>query len=164
MAHEINLNPDGFAFVYMFVKPRHSSTMARMRYKVDSGANCTTISRNELEKLGYDEDWIKSGELLEGNDRPTAATGLPIDDCYKVILPEINLGQWVGYNWPFMTSLSVSFKFLLGTDSMRFFNWSFDYEYDICSFSLISGKRELLFNRKQQSIHAIDEIQDRAQI
>jgi len=80
-----------------------------------------------------------------------------VDDCYQIILPEIRIGDWVGYNWPFMTSLSVPFKFLLGTDSMQFFNWNFDYEANTCKFSLISGKRKLLFNQQEQSIHAIDE-------
>jgi hypothetical protein len=132
--------------------------MARLEYKIDTGANCTTISHTELEKLGYDKDWIKLGKLLEGDERPTAATGLPVDDCYIVTLPEISIGEWVGYNWPFMTSLSVPFKFLLGTDSMRFFNWHFDYENDVCKFDLIQGKRKVLFNQKEQSIHAIDNV------
>jgi hypothetical protein len=57
-----------------------------------------------------------------------------------------------------MTSLSVPFKFLLGTDSMRFFNWHFDYEKDVCKFDLIQGKRKVLFNQKEQSIHSIDDV------
>lgn len=156
MAHEIKLTADGFAFLKMNIKPKNSLTMSKFDFKVDTGANCTTISHMELEKLGYDKDWIKSGKLLGGADRPTAATGLPIEDCYIVTLPEISIGEWVGYNWPFMTSLSVPFKFLLGTDSMRFFNWNFDYENDICKFELIPGKREVLFNQKEQSMHSIE--------
>jgi hypothetical protein len=126
-------------------------------YKVDSGANCTTINRELLTKLGYDKDWIKSGILLEGDARPTLASGIPIDDCYKVVLPEITIGDWVGYNWPFITSLTVPFRSLLGTDSMAFFNWHFDYGQNVCAFELIPGKRELLFNQSEQSIHAIEE-------
>ena len=128
--------------------------MITVPFKVDTGANCTTISYKQLLKLGFDRDWINSGKLLKGNDRPTVASGSFINDCYQIILPEIRIGEWVGYNWPFMTSLSVPFKFLLGTDSMRFFNWNFDYENGICKFDLIPGKRELLFNQQQQSIHA----------
>ena len=131
--------------------------MSHTYYKVDSGASCTTISSVRLAELGYDEAWIKTGKLLEGNARPTVASALPVDDCYKIILPEIRIGDWVGYNWPFVTSLSVPFKFLLGTDSTQFFNWKFDYENGVCKFDLISGKRKLLFNQKEQSIHAVDE-------
>jgi hypothetical protein len=72
-------------------------------------------------------------------------------------LPEIHIGDWVGYNWPFITSLSVPFRLLLGTDSMAFFNWNFNYEQGVCAFDLIPGKRKLLFNQCEQSIHAVDE-------
>jgi len=130
--------------------------MASVDYKVDTGANCTTIGSRRLIELGYDESWIKSGKRLEGNNRPTVASGLPVDDCYEVILPEICIGSWVGYNWPVLTSLNVPFRFLLGTDSMQFFNWNFDYEKGVCKFDLVPGKRKLLFNQQEQSIHAID--------
>ena len=154
---EIILNQLGFAIINLYVKKKDTPIMFSRGYKVDSGANCTTISRDWLFELGYDENWIKSGKHLLDNFRPTLASGVPIDDCYKIILPEIHIGGWVGYNWPVLTSLSQNFKFLLGTDSMSFFNWCFDYENGVCKFELISGKRKFLFNKKEQSIHAIDE-------
>lgn len=154
---EIELTPIGFAFLNVDIKPRQTHTMISIKYKVDTGANCTTISHKELFQLGFDESWIKSGKLLEGDVRPTVASGLPVNDCYQIILPEIRIGDYVGYNWPFITSLSVPFKFLLGTDSMRFFNWNFDYEKSVCRFELIPSKREFLFNQDVQSIHSIDE-------
>jgi len=135
-----------------------SPTMAYFDYKIDSGANRTTISSMFLNNLGYDNDWIKSGVLLTGDERPTVATGEPINDCYIVSLPEINIGNYVGYNWPILTSLSVQFRNLLGTDSMSFFNWEFNYEKGICKYDLIPGKRKVLFNQKEQSMHSLDEI------
>lgn len=80
---------------------------------------------------------------------------MPIEDCYEVVLPEIRIGDWVGYNWPFVTSLSVPFRLLLGTDSMQLFDWHFDYGKWRFSFELIPGRRKLLFNLQEQSIHAI---------
>ena len=145
-----------FAILPVDIKPKDDHTMISVPYKVDTGANCTTISHRKLFELGYDAGWIKTGKLLGGNARPTVASGLSVDDCYQIILPEIRIGDWVGYNWPFITSLSVPFRFLLGTDSMQFFNWNFDYENGICKFDLIPGKRKLLFNQKEQSIHAIN--------
>ena len=118
------------------------------RYKVETGANCTTISKAWLLKLDYDEDWIKSGKRLEGNARPTVASGYPLDDCYEVVLPEIHIGEWVGYNWPVLTSLSAPFKFLLGTDSMQFFNWHFDYANRVCKFDLIPGSGNCYLTKK----------------
>jgi len=158
---EIKFNDAGFAIFPLYVKMKSTPTMISQRYKVDTGANCTTISKDWLLELGYDDEWIKSGKLLKGDARPTVASGLPLDDCYEVILPEIRLGEWVGYNWPVLTSLSLPFKFLLGTDSMQFFNWHFDYENEVCRFDLIEGKRRLLFNHEEQSIHSINDIEQK---
>ena len=158
---EIKFDRLGFAIIPLYARRKDVPTMSAEDYKIDTGANCTTISKDWLFELGYDENWIKSGKRLEGNARPTVASGIPLDDCYEVILPEIRIGEWVGYNWPVLTSLSLNFKFLLGTDSMQFFNWHFDYENGVCKFDLIPGKRKLLFNQKEQSIHAIDEAEQK---
>ena len=159
LATDIKFDSDGFVFMDIAIKPKNSTRMEIVKYKVDSGANCTTIGFPRLKALGYDEGWVKAGELLIGNTRPTVASGYTIDDCYRITLPEINLsGEWIGYNWPVITSLTIPFKFLLGTDTMRFFNWNFDYENNICKFDLIPGKRKAKFNQKEQSIHALDDI------
>ena len=156
---EVAFEAYGFAFMSVDIKPRHSQTLVAVTYKVDTGANCTTIDYRQLLNLGYDENWIKSGRRLEGTARPTMASGYPVDDCYQVILPEIRIGDCVGYNWPFITSLTAPFKSLLGTDSMRFFNWHFDYERGLCKFDLIPGRRQLIFNSQEQSIHSLDELE-----
>ena len=158
---EIKFNKLGFAIIPLYVRNRETPVMFSERYKVDTGANCTTINKDWLLELGYDEDWIKSGKRLDGDERPTVASGLTIDDCYRVVLPEIHIGEWVGYNWPVLTRLSIPFKFLLGTDSMQFFNWHFDYKNGICKFELIPEKRKLLINQKEQSIHAIDDTEQK---
>ena len=150
----------GFAFVKLYIRAKNSPAMTFIRYKVDSGANRTTIRRDFLNDLGYDDSWIRTGKLLTGDDRPTVATGIAIDECYIVHLPEISIGDYVGYNWPFLTSFSINFKDLLGTSTMQFFNWDFNYEQDICRFELISGKRKILFDEKEQSMHSIDEIDE----
>ena len=131
MVHEVRFDRLGFVIVHVYIRSKYTPTMSYTEYKVDSGANCTTISHKRLFELGYSKDWIKSGKLLEGNSRPTVASGLTVDDCYEVVLPEIRIGDWVGYNWPVITSLSLPFKFLLGTDSMQFFNWNSDYERSV---------------------------------
>ena len=135
--------------------------MSHLSYKVDSGADRTTISSTFLNDLGYSNEWIKTGKLLTGDTRPTVATGEPIDDCYIVSLPEITIGDYVGYNWPILTSLSVQFRNLLGTDTMSFFNWEFDYKNGICRYNLIPGKRNILFNQKEQSMHSLDDIENK---
>ena len=162
LKHCIDLDQDGFAHVRVHIRPFSSQTMKLVEFKIDSGANRTTIGSLFLNELGYDDDWIKQGKLFEGDDRPTTALGVPVDDCYRVILPEIQIGEWVGYNWPMLTCLSQQFKFLFGTDSMRFFNWHFEYGRMQCRYELVSGKRMTLFNKLEQSIHAVDEVGDGA--
>jgi hypothetical protein len=155
---EVRLDKDGFALIDVYIKYENKPAMSPVHFKVDSGANCTTISRSALATLGYDDDWIKVGKRLEGDERPTVATGEAVDDCYLVILPEIHVGGCVGYNWPVRVSLNekVQFRLLFGTDSMRFFNFEFNYEQEICKYSIIPGKRQLIFNQKEQSIHAVE--------
>ena len=156
---EVNFDTLGFAYVRLHIKPRNAQAMKDIPYKVDTGANSTTINKDALQILGYDEIWVKTGRLLTGSEKPTVATGEPIDNCYIIALPEIQLGGYVGYNWPFLVSLNDKFQFrlLLGTDSMQYFNWDFDYENCVCRFALIPGKRKLLFNQKEQSIHDVGE-------
>ena len=156
---EVSFDTLGFAYVRFYIRPRNAQAMKDLPYKVDTGANSTTMNRETLQILGYDDSWVKTGRLLTGAERPTVATSEMIDNCYIVTLPEIQLGGYVGYNWPFLVSLNDKFQFrlLLGTDSMQYFNWDFDYGSGVCRFNLIPGKRKLLFNKKEQSMHAIDE-------
>jgi hypothetical protein len=158
LANTVKLDRAGFAYVRLCVKPNKKTAMSCKDFKVDTGANRTTINKKWLFEMGYDDNWIKKGKRLEGHARPTLASGLPLEDCYEVTLPEINLGDWVGYNWPVLTSLSVPFKFLLGTDSMQFFDWYISHSRNECSFEFIPDKRRVLFNGKEQSIHALDEM------
>ena len=72
---EVRFNQLGFAYVRFFIKPNNAPTMKHLPYKVDTGANSTTISKKWLNELGYDDGWIKSGRQLEGDERPTVATG-----------------------------------------------------------------------------------------
>ena len=103
---EIKFDKLGFAVIPFYAREKDTPTMMSKDYKADTGANCTTISKDWLLELGFDDEWIKTGSRLEGDARPTVASGLPLDDCYEVILPEIHIGGWVGYNWPVLTSAS----------------------------------------------------------
>ena len=82
---EVKFSAFGFAYLDVGFRPRRSQTMKSIRYKVDSGANCTTIGHDQLSLLGFDSEWIKSGKVLVGDERPTLASGEPIDSCYMVV-------------------------------------------------------------------------------
>ena len=93
MEHRVNLDKDGFTFIEVNIRPFNSPTMQSVRFKVDTGANRTTIGSLFLNELGYNDDWIKQGKRFEGDDRPTTALGVPVDDCCRVVLPEIQIGE-----------------------------------------------------------------------
>jgi len=95
---DVKFDQLGFAYIDVYIRAPDTPAMSYLEYKVDSGANRTTISKDFLYDLEYDEDWIKTGRLLVGDERPTVATGEPLDDCYIVSLPEITIGDYVGYN------------------------------------------------------------------
>ncbi|MCL2170502.1 MAG: retroviral-like aspartic protease family protein [Defluviitaleaceae bacterium] len=158
LVKEIPIDETGFVIIEVYIKPKNSTTMKCVKFKVDSGANFTTISSDKLFELGYDEEWIKSGKKLTGSARPTVANGKFLDDCYEVVLPEINIGGFVGRNWHFLTSPTETFRLLFGTNSMKFFNWNFDYENTLCRLTVNKKATNLLFDKSEQSIHAIDEL------
>ena len=159
---KVKIDEKGFVMLRIYIKPCSGSSYPLLEFKVDSGASSTTISKKDLLDLGYDDDWIKQGNLLTGKERPSTASGEVLDDCYKVILPEIRLGKWTGYNWSFLVRLNddenKQFRLLFGTDSMRFFTWFFDYGNGYCEYLGIEGAKYTLFNHQEQSLHSVDEV------
>ena len=157
---EVRFDKFGFALVRVWIGKKSGFKKEQLLYKVDTGANVTTISRDWLNQLGYDDNWIKTGRLLVGDERPSVATGEPVDNCYEVILPEIRIGIWTGPNWPFIVSLdkNIQFRLLFGTNSMRFFSWALDFERGVFRYEAIPNKRQSLFNGQEQSIHSIDNV------
>ncbi|MCL2050138.1 MAG: hypothetical protein FWG91_00195 [Lachnospiraceae bacterium] len=159
---DIIIDDAGFIYLRLYILPHSKPLATHLPYKVDTGANRTTISKAILNNLGYDDDWIRQGGLLKGRERPTTATGEIIMDCYKVVLPEIRLGKWTGTNWSFLVRLNddkkKQFRLLFGTDSMCFFKWSFDYESGICTYEGIEGKKLTNYSNKVQCLHSLDEL------
>ena len=54
MAYEVEFDRVGFAIIPIYVRHKQAPTMASVDYKVDTGANCTTIGFSRLSELGYD--------------------------------------------------------------------------------------------------------------
>ena len=159
---KLSLDQDGFVKIRVWIQPRALDLDYQyVIYKLDTGANRTTIDLKRLYKLGYDINWIReNGKLLQGVESPTVATGEAIDDCYSICLPEIRIGKYTGENWHFVVSLNkrVQFRYLFGTDSMQFFNWNFNFEKNICEYNVIEDKKRVLFNKQNQMVSALDDI------
>ena len=48
----------GQVFLPIYVKPLSGTVMLPLDFKVDTGADTTTVSKADLKHFGYDMDWI----------------------------------------------------------------------------------------------------------
>jgi len=72
----IGFNEHGRVFVPIHVKPLDDISMVPVVFKVDTGADMSTISKVDLENLGYEMDWVKQNAVVfEDKDKPTTASG-----------------------------------------------------------------------------------------
>jgi hypothetical protein len=117
----------GRVYLRIFIKPLSDITLLPVKFKVDTGADRTTVSKNTLEYLGYKTDQIiKNAVILKEEDRPVTASGEKINAGY-VQLPLINILGYEGKNWPFQIILDEDkdFRNLLGRDLLAGFNYHF---------------------------------------
>ncbi|MCL2224371.1 MAG: retroviral-like aspartic protease family protein [Defluviitaleaceae bacterium] len=127
----------GRVFVPINIKPIDDITLQKTLFKVDTGADTTTISKEVLINLGYSMDWINQNAVVyEDKDKPTTAAGEKINAGY-VQLPLINLLGYEGRNWVFQIIMDENqdFRNLLGRDLLTGFNYTFDNDEDIFSIS-----------------------------
>ena len=133
--NKIEFSEFGRVYVPIDIKPINTVTMLPVRFKVDTGADTSTISKPELWRLGYDMDWIqKNAVVFEDKDKPTTASGDKIDAGY-VQLPLINIFEYEGKYWPFQIIMDEKqdFRNLLGRDLLAGFNYQFSNDDDIFS-------------------------------
>ena len=122
----------GRVYVNIYVKPHDGITMSPVEFKVDTGADITTISKLALEKLGYDINWIKQNTVIfKDEDKPTTAAGDKINAGY-IQLPLINFLGYEGKYWPFQIIIDENqdFRNLLGRDLLTGFNYWFNNDED----------------------------------
>ena len=108
----------GRAFLSIDIKPADDTTMRPIDFKVDTGADYTTISKVILTRIGYDMDWIKQNAVaFEDKDKPTTADGTKVNAGY-IQLPLINILGYEGKQWPFRIIIDEDkdFRNLLGRD------------------------------------------------
>lgn len=122
----------GRAYLMIDVKPINDFVMRSVQFKVDTGADVSTIHKEELFSLGYDMDWISRNVVIfKDDEKPVTASGDRIDAGY-VRLPLINILGYEGKSWPFQIILDdyKDFRNLLGRDLLNGFNYSFDNDDD----------------------------------
>ena len=119
----------GRVYLRIAIKPFDSVTLSPVRFKVDTGADSSTISKNRLHQLGFTEEWIL-GNATEAGEVSTAAGETYMK--YVIQLPLINLLGYEGKEWPFAILLDTvdtagkpvkqDFRNLLGRDLLTGFN------------------------------------------
>lgn len=127
----------GRVYVPIDIKPIDSVVLSPNVFKVDTGADTTTISKDTLIKLGYSMDWIKQNSIIyKDEDKPTTAAGDKVDAGY-IQLPLINILGYEGKNWRFEIIMDEKhdFRNLLGRDLLTGFNYQFDNDNDVFTIS-----------------------------
>jgi len=160
------LDKNGRASCRVAFKPYSDNTMLLEDFKIDTGADFSTIPKKFLYNLGYNDEWIKaSATLKEGS--VTTATGDMVE-THIVQLPLLNFYGYEAINWPFSILLDEqdsngniiprNYRALLGLDLLGGFNFVLDNDNDCCTLT-----KTKIFKRRQpflpnQEIHEIHNV------
>ena len=131
--YSYNFSEYGRVYLPVDIKPQDDVVLSPLDFKVDTGADVSTISKKDLRKLGYDLTWVQNNVVIfNDNDKPTTASGDKINAGY-VQIPLINILGYEGKQWPFQVIIDENhdFRNLLGRDLLAGFNYSFDNDSDV---------------------------------
>lgn len=147
----------GRVYAPLFVKPLDDVEMQPLDFKVDTGADTSTISKPDLIDLGFDMDWIhKNAFVYEENDKPKSASDERLNAGY-IQLPLINLYGYEGKCWPFQIIIDEDsdFRNLLGRDLLTGFNYQFDNDNDVFTIDRAKTFKPRYRFLPKQEIHEI---------
>jgi hypothetical protein len=110
------------------MKPCADTTLSKVIFKLDTGADLTTISKKELHLLGYSKEWIKENAVKEEHHTLTSAGGRSATAHY-VRIPMSNILGRDLKNWPFYIRIEDDRDFpnLLGINVLLHFNFTYNY-------------------------------------
>jgi hypothetical protein len=131
--HKFRFNKYGRVYVPIYIKPIDETTLLSLNFKVDTGADASTISKTDLIDLGYEMSWImKNITIFKDEDKPSTATGDKVN-AGLVQLPLINILGYEAKNWPFQIIIDEDkdFRNLLGRDLLTGFNYDFNNDVDV---------------------------------
>jgi len=150
----------GRAYVPIDIKPQNALALRPLDFKVDTGADTTTISKADLAVLGYDMNWIQQNAIVfKDADKPTTASGDKINAGY-VRLPLINILGYEGKQWPFQIIMDENqdFRNLLGRDLLTGFNYTFDNDKDKLTIARTKSFKPRYAFLPEQEIHEIKNV------
>ena len=122
------LSDEGRSYLQIYMKPNKRTTLSRVQFKVDTGADFTTISKKELVLLGYSYEWLEEHMKVDVTHTLSRAGGKPQPAYYIQITVSNILGREL-LNWPFYIrkERDLDFPNLLGLNLLIYFNICFDY-------------------------------------
>lgn len=134
----IPLTTEGRVNIKVYFKPQDYLTMLPVLFKVDTGADLTTISKKALMTLGYTMEWIQSNCTEEKTRYISKAGGRSFPACF-VVIPKINVLGREFLNWPLYIRKEPSMDFpnLLGINVLVHFDYKVNntkgcFEYEHC--------------------------------
>ena len=122
------LSPEGRAILDMNLKPLNGVILQPKPFKLDTGADVTTISKSTLNDLGYSNDWITANAIKDPN-RTMQSAGVEKKSATYVILPAVNFFGRDLVNWPLhiLVDDDKDYPNLIGLDVLRYFIVTFDF-------------------------------------
>ncbi|MCL1995434.1 MAG: retroviral-like aspartic protease family protein [Defluviitaleaceae bacterium] len=124
----IAISSEGRGMVEVNLKPFNDVTLAKTSFKLDTGADVTTISKATLNDLGYDNDWIAANTINDPK-RTMQSAGVEKKSATYVILPAVNFFGRDLVNWPLhiLVDDGKDYPNLIGLDILRYFIVTFDF-------------------------------------
>jgi len=172
---ELDIESSGRTFCPIYISRFNSAEMIPINFKIDTGADFTTISKSTLCKLNYSLEWIDKNKIPAATPA-SVASGENIP-TYFVPLQSISLFGVAGINYPFGVLLDdeilaprpgcedcahigikkMDYRLLLGNDLLSCFDIRTDRD---CSKlylerrSSLSMKAPILF--PNQHLHSLE--------
>ena len=135
-------------------------TLDTITFKLDTGSDFTTLSCEDLELLGFDQDFLKSCATY-GDPASSAGGELRLQYIDNV---SIKLGNREIQGCRIFFALGTGLRSLFGSDILKYFNYSVDFDIDatgnIGELQLCPATRipQLSKGETQIQIYAIDRI------
>jgi len=159
----------GFAVLPVRIKKHKEAShdsLSDVFFKADTGASASTISIEELRRIGYDDDWVReNGRKLIDKERPLGFSGEYVDGIYEIHLPHVVIGLNHSFKCRFMTRLDAPkeanpMQLLLGFDILSNFNWLFNFDENEFSFTYRRFPNNSEGTKRRTVFHSVDENND----
>jgi len=166
---KVNIPKSGRIVCTVYLRPYHSPILQDFDFKIDTGADFSTISKDTLYELGYTDSWInKNKTLMKGIT--TTATGEEVESYY-IRIPFISVYGARGKDYPFailldrneelpkptckgckhIEAMKFDYRLLLGNDILSCFNINIDRDNNFLYLNRLSNldKRNAKYPDKQ---------------